>query len=192
MLRRNSLNILQKLHIILTIVLALSLLVVIQCGHTKRNINEDAHATNIDGVDTVVCYETDTITETKVLYKDRLVKDTVYLSKEEEPLLLLVQKHFQSIGLYDVWVSGVEPLNVDSIMVYPKIEYRYITQTKTIYDNKGTDLFGVFGFSRFNGTYSSNVGVCALTNRKWLYGAEIGLFDNKWYVGAKFGVKINN
>lgn len=185
-------NILHKLHIVLTIVLALSLLVVIQCGHTKRNINEDAHATDIDRVDTVVCYETDTITETKVLYKDRLVKDTVYLSKKEEPFLLLVQKHFQSMGLYDVWVSGVEPLGVDSVKMYPKIEYRYITQTKTIYDNQGTDLFGVFGFSRFNGIYSSNVGVCALTNRKWLYGAEIGLFDNKWYVGAKLGFKINN
>lgn len=189
---RNNLNILQKLHIVLTIVLALSLLVVIQCGHAKRNINEDAHATDIDRVDTVVCYKTDTITETKVLYKDRLVKDTVYLSKKEEPFLLLVQKHFQSIGLYDVWVSGVEPLNVDSVMVYPKIEYRYITQTKFIHDNQGTDLFGVFGFSRFNGIYSSNVGVCALTNRKWLYGAEIGLINNKWHVGAKFGFKINN
>jgi hypothetical protein len=192
MLRRNKLNILHKLHIVLTIVLALSLLVVTQCEHTKQNINEDEHATNIDRVDTVVCYEIDTITETKVLYKDRLVKDTVYLSKKEEPFLLLVQKHFQSIGLYDVWVSGIEPLDVDSMKVYPKIEYRYITHTKQAYDNKGTDLFGVFGFSRFNDAYSSNVGICALTDRKWLYGAEIGLIDNKLYVEAKFGFKINN
>jgi hypothetical protein len=50
----------------------------------------------------------------------------------------------------------------------------------------------VFGFSRFNGIYSSNVGICALMDRKWLYGAEIGLIDNKLYVGAKFGFKINN
>lgn len=183
-------NILQKLHIALTIVLALSLLVVTQCGHAKRNINEDAHATNIDEVDTVVIY--DTIIEYDIKYKDRILKDTIYLDKKEEPFLLLVQKHFQNIGLYDVWVSGVEPLNIDSIMVYPKIEYRYITQTKTIYDNKGTDLFGAFGFGRFNGVYSSNIGVYAVTNRKWLYGAEIGFIDNKWYVGAKFGFKINN
>lgn len=185
-------NLIKKLHIALTIVLALSLLVVIQCGHTKQNINEDEHATNIDRVDTVVYYETDTILETKVEYKDRLVKDTIYLDKREEPFLLIVQKHFQNIGLYDVWVSGIEPLEVDSIKVYPKIEYRYITQTKTIYDNKGTDLFGSFGFGRFNGVYSSNMGVYAVTNRKWLYGAEIGLIDNKWYVGARFGFKINN
>lgn len=190
MLRRNNLNILQKLHIALTIVLALSLLVVTQCGHTKQNINEDAHATHIDRVDTVVVH--DTITEYDIKYKYRVVKDTIFLYKQEEPFLLLVQKHFQNIGLYDVWVSGVEPLVIDSVRVYPKIEYRYITQTKTIRDNKGTDLFGVFGFSRFNGIYSSNMGVCALTNRKWLYGAEIGLIDNKWYVGAKFGFKINN
>lgn len=181
---------LDKLHIALTIVLALSLLVVIQCGHTKRNINEDEHASNTVEVDTVVIY--DTITEYEIKYKDRLVKDTIYLDNAEEPFLLIVQKHFQNIGLYDIWVSGVEPLEVDSINVYPKIEYRYITQTKTIYDDKGTDLFGVIGFSRFNGIFSSNVGVYALTNRKWLYGAEIGLFDNKWYVGAKVGFKINN
>ncbi len=183
-------NILQKLHIALTVVLALSLLVVIQCGHAKRNINEDAHATNIDGVDTVVIH--DTITEYDIKYKDRLVQDTIYLYKKEDPFFLLVQKHFQNIGLYDIWVSGVEPLNVDSVMVYPKIEYRYITQTKITQDNKGTDLFGVCGFSRFNGIYSSNMGICAVTNKKWLYGAEIGLIDNKLYVGAKFGFKINN
>lgn len=183
-------NILQKLHIALTIVLALSLLVVIQCGYTKRNINEDAHATHIDRVDTVVIH--DTITEYDIKYKYRVVKDTIFLYKQEEPFLLLVQKHFQSIGLYDVWVSGVEPLNVDSVRVYPKIEYRYITQTKYIQDNNGMDLFGVFGFSRFNEVYSSNVGVYALMDRKWLYGAEIGLINNKWYVGAKFGFKIND
>lgn len=185
-------NILQKLHIVLTIVLALSLLVVIQCGHTKRNINEDAHATDIDWVDTVVLQRIDTIVEYKIAYKENIVKDTIYLDEEKEPFLLLVQKQFSSFGKYDIWVSGVEPLTVDSAHVYPRTEYRYITQTKIIHDNQGTDLFGVFGFSRFSGIYSSNMGVYALTNRKWLYGAEIGLIDNKWYVGAKFGVKINN
>ncbi len=104
----------------------------------------------------------------------------------------MVQKHFCNVGLYDIWVSGIEPLTIDSVMVYPKTEYRYITQTKTIRDNKGMDLFATFGFSRFKGLYSSNVSVYALTNRKWLYGAEIGLIDSKWYVGAKFGFKINN
>ena len=183
-------NILQKIHIALTIVLALSLLVVTQCGNTQQNINEDEHATNIDKVDTMVIY--DTITEYSIKYKDRLVKDTIYLDKKEDQFFLLVHKHFQNIGLYDVWVTGVEPLRIDSVRVYPKIEYRYITQTRTICDNRGTDLFGVFGFSRFNGIYSSNVGICALTNRKWLYGAEIGLIDNKWYVGANLGFKINN
>lgn len=183
-------NILQKLHIVLTIVLALSLLVVIQCVYTKQNINKDEHATNIDRVDTVVIH--DTIIEYDIKYKDRLVKDTIYLDKKEEPFLLLVQKHFQKFGLYDIWVSGVEPLVVDSVKVYPKIEYRYVTQTKYIQDNNGMDLFGMFGFSRFNEVYSFNVGVYALMNRKWLYGAEIGLIDNKWCVGAKFGFKIND
>ena len=185
-------NILQKLHIVLTIVLALSLLVVTQCGHTGQNINEDEHATNIDRVDTVVYYETDTILETKVEYKDKIIKDTIYKDNTKDNLLLLVQKHFSNVGLYDVWVSGVEPLGIDSIKVYPKTEYKYITQTNTIRSNKGTDIYGTVGFSRFNGSYSSSIGVYATTNRKWLYGAEIGLIDESWYFGVKLGFNINN
>lgn len=185
-------NILHKLHIVLTIVLALSLLVVIQCGHTKRNINEDAHATDIDWVDTVVLQRIDTIVEYKIAYREKIVKDTIYLDKEKEPFLLLVQKQFSSFGKYDIWVSGVEPLSVDSVHVYPKTEYRYITKTKTIYDNKGVDVFLMGGFNRFNGLYSPKVGVCASVNRKWLYETEIGLIGDSWYGGVKIGFKINN
>ena len=184
-------SLLNKIHICLTIVLALSLLVVIKCGLAKEQTN-DAHATNVDSVDTMVLQRIDTIVEYKIAYKEKIVKDTIYLDKEKEPFLLLVQKQFSSFGKYDIWVSGVEPLSVDSVHVYPKTEYRYITKTKTIYDNKGVDVFLMGGFNRFNGLYSPKVSVCTSVNRKWLYEAEIGLIDNKWYVGAKLGFKINN
>lgn len=171
--------------------MALSLLVVIKCGLAKEQTN-DAHATNIDSVDTVVCYKTDTVFEYKIKYKEIRVKDTIYLDKEKEPFLLLVQKQFSSFGKYDIWVSGIEPLSVDSVRVYQKTEYSYITQTNTVYDNKGFDIFLVGGFSRFDGLYSPNIGVYTSANRKWLYGAEIGVIGDSWYGGVKIGFKINN
>ena len=172
--------------------MALLLLVFTHCCTTWKNINEDAQWTETKVADTVVIYRTDTIIEHIVKYKDKKVVDTLYIEKEQDTFLLLVQKHFQSKGLYDVWVSGVEPLGVDSVKVYPKTEYQYVTQTKTIYDKKGTDIYGTVGFSRFNGFYSSNIGIYATTNRKWLYGAEIGLMNGSFYFGAKFGFNINN
>ena len=184
-------NILQKLHIVLTIVLALSLLVVIKCGLAKEKTN-NAHASNVDSVDTVFDYKIDTIVEYKIAYKEKIVKDTIYLDAEKEPFLLLVQKQFSSFGKYDIWVSGVEPLTVDSAHVYPRTEYRYITQTKTIHDNNGVDVFLMGGFNRFNGLYSPKVSVCTSVNRKWLYEAEIGLIGDSWYGGVKIGFKINN
>lgn len=173
--------------------MALSLLVVIKCGNTKNPIvADDAHATNTDVADTVVYFVTDTVVEYRTEYKYRVVKDTIYVDRVSDPFLLLVQKHFSGVGLYDVWVSGIEPLEVDSVKVYPKTEYRYITKTKTIRDDKGTDLFVTFGLSRFKGLYSPNMGICASVNRKWLYGAEIGLYGNDLYFGAKVGFKIND
>ena len=185
-------DLLKKLHIALTIVLAVSLLVVIKCCTIEEDTYQDEHATNIDVADTTVYLVTDTFTEYKIEYIDRVVKDTIYIDNTKDNLLLLVQKHFSNVGMYDVWVSGVEPLGIDSIKVYPKTEYRYITQTNTIRSNKGTDIYGVVGFNRFDGMYSSNIGIYASTNRKFLYGAEIGLIDAKWYICVKCGFNINN
>ena len=185
-------NILQKIHIIITIVLAVSLLVVIKCCTIEEDTYQDEHSANIDAVDTVVITKIDTVTKYKVEYKDKIIKDTIYGDNTKDNLLILVQKHFRNVGLYDVWVSGVEPLGIDSLKVYPKTEYKYITQTNTIRSDKGTDIYGTVGFSRFNGDYSSSIGIYASTNRKWLYGAEIGLIDKSWYFGVKLGFNINN
>lgn len=185
-------NLIRKLHIALTIVLAVSLLVVIKCCTVREDTCQDEHATNEDSADTVVIFKRDTVTKYKVEYKDKIVKDTIYIGNNKNDILILVQKHFSNVGMYDVWVSGIEPLAMDSIKVYQNTEYKYITQTNTIRSDKGTDIYGTVGFSRFNDVYSSNIGIYATTNRKWLYGAEIGLINNKWYVGAKFGFKINN
>ena len=170
----------------------MSLLVVIKCRTIEEDTCQDGHATNIDVADTTVYLVTDTFTKYEIKYIDRVVKDTIYRDNTKDELFLLVQKHFSNFGVYDVWVSGIEPLEVDSIKVYAKTEYKYVTQTNTIRSDKGTDIYGVAGFNRFNGLYSPNIGVYASTNRKWFYGAEIGLIENSFYFGVKVGFNINN
>lgn len=143
-------------------------------------------------VDTIINY--DTIIEYAVKYKDRKVTDTVYVETENKPFLALpvVSKHFTKENLYDVWVSGVEPLEMDSIMVYPRTEYRTITNTeRTTVDKKETDIYVNAGLSHADGSFMPRVGISIKTKRNVLYGAEIGSFDGKTFLGVNVGFKIN-
>ena len=62
----------------------------------------------------------------------KVVKDTVYIRDSitgYDLYLPIIQKHFSEKNRYDLWVSGVEPLNVDRIDVYNQVKYETITNT---------------------------------------------------------------
>lgn len=115
----------------------------------------------------------DTIIQERVVYKERIVKDTLWLT--DTLYLPIVQKHYSEQGKYDLWISGVEPLNVDKIDIYNTIEYNTITNTITqaIYP-KNTQVFMGGGFCSFLGTFTPLVSISIETRRKWLFSLDYG------------------
>lgn len=143
-------------------------------------------------IDTIIKY--DTIVEYTVKYKDRKVTDTVYIETENKPFLALpvVSKHFAKENLYDLWVSGIEPIKVDSFKLYPKSKQETIVITNnTLLKPKTNSLFANVGIISFNGVLSPRAGISIKTKKERLYGLEIGSYDGKMFYGVNIGIKIN-
>lgn len=174
------------------IITVLAVVVYIQCGDGYKGIYCTENKTIAS--DTVVIFRTDTIIEYAVKYKERKVTDTVYIETQNKPFLALsvVSKHFAKENLYDAWVSGYKDVFMDSIKVYPKTEYKTITNTNIVEVYPKTwGLYANVGFSHFNGTFIPKVGVSIKNKKETLYGAEIGSYGDDLYIGVNVGFKIN-
>lgn len=172
------------------IITVLAIVVYIQCVGRKQ----DAHIETTSIADTVIIYRTDTIVEYTVKYKEYKVIDTAYIETQNKPFLALpvVSKHFAKEKLYDAWISGYKDVLMDSIKVYPKTEYKTITNTNVIEVYPKTwDLYANVGFSHFDGTFVPKVGVSIKNKKETLYGAEIGSYGDDLYIGLNIGFKIN-
>lgn len=147
-------------------------------------------------IDTLLVYRVDTITQTKVEYVTKIVKDTLYIKDSASGIdiqLPIVQKYFSEPNRYDLWISGVEPLNVDKINVYNQVEYRTInnTTTKEVYVRRNEFYFGG-GFYAISNTFAPIVGVSFKTKRNLLISLDYGRYDkgNVWIGTMKF--KLGN
>ena len=142
------------------------------------SLNKDSQVEPITEcvTDTLLITRVDTIVEYRTKYVDKKVVDTIYSKK----------------GVYDLWISGVEPLNLDSTKIYQQVQTKVVTNTitNTIVDNKA-HIYVLGGLCAFSGTLRPNVNISLSTKNKWLYGLEIGLDENnKVYYGAKIGKMI--
>ena len=134
-----------RLLICITLVLVLWLTLVLSTnGHRKVSTTQDiAIADTI--YNTIIEEVHDTIYNTKPIFVEIKTVDTVFIT--DTTYLYVVQKHYQKNGLYDLWISGVEPLNLDSFIIYQKTRYN---KNKSLPKNCGyTFLF-----------YSLNVNKC--------------------------------
>ena len=137
----------------------------------------------------------DTIYRDNVAYKWRTVKDTVYVRGVQGDSIKaeVVSKEYAEDSLYRLWVSGVEPLTLDSIEVYRKTTERTITVTNAVREDDNRMRVFVFGgLNAFYGTFRPNLGISLEPTKKLAVGAEIGLDCNdKVYYGVKVGYNIN-
>lgn len=152
---------------------------------------------DITATDTLIIDVThyDTIWRDNIAYKWRTVKDTVYVSGVEGDIVKaeVVSKEYAEDSLYRLWVSGVEPLALDSIEVYSKTTERTVTVTNTIREEDSRLRVFVFGgINAYGGTLRPSVGIYLEPTRKFAVGAEIGLDCNdKVYYGVKIGYNLN-
>ena len=137
----------------------------------------------------------DTVWRDNIAYKWRTVKDTVYVRGVggDSIKAAVVSKEYAEDSLYKVWVSGVEPLALDSIEVYSKTTERTVTVTNTIREEDNRMRVFVFGgINAYGGTLRPSVGISLEPTRKLAIGAEIGLDSrDRIYYGVKVGYNIN-
>ena len=145
--------------------------------------------------DTCYIIKVDTIIEYKIKYVYKKTIDTLYLEKEDSSLIKLpiVQKLFQNDGVWDIWASGIEPLNVDSVKFYRNTEYITVTNQvdRIVYKNKW-NVYGFVGLNSIYGTFYPKVGIVLTEPKKWLISAEIGMCNNDVFYGMNIGYKFND
>lgn len=144
--------------------------------------------------DTFFIFKTDTLIEYRPLWKERTIVDTFYIENKSDSLIALpiAQKRYHKQKSYDLWISGIEPLSMDSIKIYEKTEYKTITNTitNTIVENKPR-IYVLCGLNAVSGTFMPNMNISLATKKKWLYSLEIGLNENNSiYYGGKIGYRI--
>lgn len=143
--------------------------------------------------DTLTILRIDTIREHSVRYIEKRIIDSVYVDSSKSVIVPIEQQHYAKPNAYDAWVSGYRP-SLDSIFVYPKTEERYISNTVTKTTRKY--LYGLYlsvGFKAFGSDIKPSIGVTLKTPRKWLYGAEMGLYDKTdMYFGVNIGYNLFN
>ena len=164
----------------------------IYCGY---NIREQMYTdTKVDiQSDTVTVVRVDTIREREVCYVEKRIVDSIYIGNEKNVVIPIEQRHYSKDNLYDAWVSGYNP-SIDSIFVYSKTEDRYITNTitNTVYKHPFS-AFICFGLRAFEGEVIPTIGMSVKTSKKWLYGAEMGIYNKKdIYFGFNVGYNLFN
>lgn len=142
-------------------------------------------------VDTLVIVKVDTIRVPK--YIEKRIIDTIYIETKNKDNLALevVQKYYASKNLYDIWVSGVEPLSLDSVNIYSKTEYRTITKelVREIYPKEWRVYVGG-GFNAFSRTLTPELSISLATPKKWLITANLGIYEGSLFYGGSISCKI--
>lgn len=173
-------------------ILICSVLVIALAWSLNRNCKVEPITECI--TDTLFITRVDTLVEYRTKYIDKKVVDTLYVETNGKKALSfpIVQKQYSKKGLFDLWISGIEPLTLDSTKIYQQVQTKVVTNTitNTIVDDK-QHLYFSGGLNAFSGTFKPNLNISLSTKKKWLYSLEIGLDEhNKVYYGAKIGCKI--
>ena len=107
--------------------------------------------------------------------------------------LPVVRKHYNSAALYDIWVSGIEPLRLDSVRIYREGEMteRISYVDRVEYREFREPLFSLYvsgGFYSIYGDFVPNVGISAMIGRKWLISADLGVGVDIFGIGINYKI----
>lgn len=131
----------------------------------------------------------------RIVYIEKIVKDTIYVkdttTNKEHPLQV-VQKYFSEPNKYDLWISGVEPLNVDRICTYNQVEEKIITNTirEAIYPPKRNEFYLGGGFYSFLDTFTPIVNASLKTKKNTLISLNFGRYKGEPLIVGTYSWKI--
>ena len=131
----------------------------------------------------------------KIVYIEKIVKDTIYVkdtTTNRVSPLQVVQKYFSEPNKYDLWISGVEPLNVDRIYTYSQIEEKIITNTirEAIYPPKRNEFYLGGGFYSFLDTFTPVVNASLKTKKDALISLNFGRYKGEPLIVGTYSWKI--
>lgn len=137
----------------------------------------------------------DTIFQDTIIYKEKKVTDTIYVETDGDAVISLpvVQKHFSNTNYFDIWISGVEPLNLDSTRIYQKTEYKTKTiyQDRIVYQEKESPKLELYlggGFYSFSDVFIPKIGVSTKVGQKWLISANLGFNKNIYDISVNYKI----
>jgi hypothetical protein len=180
-------------------IFSLLMIALLACGWSRscernRNLLSAPSAPDTCIVEKTI-YIHDTIFKDKIIYKEKKVTDTLYIETHGEPIISLpvVQKHFGNTNYFDIWISGVEPLNLDSTRIYQKTEYKTETiyQDRVVYQDKESPKLELFlggGFYSFSDVFIPKVGISTKVGQKWFISANIGFNKNTYDISVNYKI----
>ena len=130
---------------------------------------------------------------------DILLNDDIrkYIALDDKNQYLIIGRNPKNLfatkdNLYDLRISGVEPLNLDTISVFRNTEYITVNNDveKIVYRQKW-NIYGFVGLNSISATFYPKVGILLTAPKKWLISAEIGYYNNSAFYGLNIGYKIN-
>lgn len=139
-------------------------------------------------------YKTDTIRETVLdtlvdyypISKHDTVFECIYIPSDT--ILYIVQKHYSKDSMYDAWISGIEPLSLDSILVPKHIETVTVNNVEihTVVEQKW-NMYVLGGFRGDTMGFSPEVGICISSPKKLSLGLNLGI---RHKLGLTYGINI--
>ncbi|MFR9651392.1 MAG: DUF6808 domain-containing protein [Rikenellaceae bacterium] len=104
-----------------------------------------------------------------------VVVDTIYMVdtiyRERVLYLPRQQRHYADSGVYDLWVSGVEPI-LDSISIYSRHEITTVATTSSPSKLRGLSLYGSLRLAS-DGTPA--IGMLVTSRGSFAYGVEVSM-----------------
>jgi hypothetical protein len=177
------------------VILILTLIVLVCMCLLSTNRSEKVGEVEIHTIDTI--FVSDTITMYQTKYVETKVKDTIYLPLDNEDVnrgelaLEVVSKHYSKKDTFDIWLSGVEPLSLDSVKIYPKTQkiIHYETKERLVYKDEA-NIFVGGGLLALQDTYLPYVGISLATKKKTLYTLNFSKTKQDYYIGLDVKFKL--
>ena len=143
--------------------------------------------------DTLVKVVHDTTTITKVITVKEPA-DTVFITVRDSILIPVPRQEytFSEQNTFDFRVKGFDVEFLEA-KVYPKTEYRTITETKeTTITKYRSSLFIKGGFTVISNTFSPKVGLAISMKGRWLISGDISLYQKRPIYSMTVGYNMLN
>lgn len=146
----------------------------------------------IQRTDTLFLTRVDTFVVEKPVVKTKKVVEEkiIYVHDTVKVVIPISEYRFFEDGIYDITARGYE-VSLSSIIVFPKTEFRTITNTveTTIYKDSWNLYFGA-GIWAFNDQVVPTVNLSLKTPKMWLISLNAGYCDGHLIYGGQFSYKI--